>query len=228
VVVIYCYLLKILPFAVRFERLIDPLPFRGEGRVTRVAAFGLLEEPRTPLDESELRRQVSVLDYTGPDDFVLQLATLDRRDVILLAKVSPAATLAETVQGVQQRIENSALPATHRVFAPKESLAVPVLTLNVQRHYDEIIGRNFLNPALEGLFVDRAAQIIRFHLDERGAYLESEAEIIGENGHAEPPPPPQPRQFIFDRPFLLMLQEHNAGEPYFAAWIGNTDFMERP
>jgi hypothetical protein len=225
-IVIYGYLLKILPFAVHFERLDDPLQFHSAGATTPVTAFGVSEEPGAGFDETELRKQVSILDYKGPDDFVLQLDTLDRRDVIVLAKVPPAATLAETIAAVRGRIDNSMLPVPQRMFEPKETLAVPVVNLNVDRRYDEIIDRPFVNAAAQDLQVSRAAQVIRFHLDERGAHLESEVEIMGENGHSEPPPPPEPRKFIFDRPFLLLLQERGATEPYFAAWIANVELME--
>jgi hypothetical protein len=34
--------------------------------------------------------------------------------------------------------------------------------------------------------------------------------------------------FIFDKPFLLLLRHSVKTEPYFAAWIANSDFMVRP
>lgn len=225
-VVLYCYLLKVLPFAEHFERLPEPLAFHDGDSTTPVAAFGLTEDPGEGFDKMALSLQVTVLDYSGPDDFILRLATSDPGDAIILAKMPPADTLGESLARVRRRIDDSTLTADERTFKMKETLAVPVLTLNVDRKYDELLDRTFLNQLSTDLFVDRAAQIIRFHLDERGAHLESEVEIIGENGHGAPPAPPEPRHFILDRPFLLYLQEAGAASPYFAAWVSNTEFME--
>jgi hypothetical protein len=128
---------------------------------------------------------------------------------------------------VQERIRQPHPSHNRRKCQTGEPLAIPVLTLNVRRNYGEILGRHILNPELTGLWIDRAAEVIRFRLDETGAHLEAEAEIVGENGHSEPVPVPGPRRFVFDRPFLLLLQERDASTPYFAAWIANTELMER-
>ena len=56
--------------------------------------------------------------------------------------------------------------------------------------------------------------------------LESEAVIMGDNGHI-PSMPAGKRKFVFDRPFLIYLIERGADQPYFAAWIENTEFMDR-
>ena len=225
-VVLYCYLLKVLPFAEHYQRLTEPLSFQSGENTVSVAAFGLTENPGDGFDKRAISRQISVLDYAGPDDFILQLATANARDVIVLAKVEPSTTLSESLMQVRRRIDESPLTPAQRTFRMRETLAVPVLTLNVDRRYEELIGRDFLNPETSDLFIDRAAQIIRFRLDERGAHLVSEVEIIGENGHGAPVALDEPRRFIFDRPFLIYLQEAGTSTPYFAAWIGNTELME--
>lgn len=72
-------------------------------------------------------------------------------------------------------------------------------------------------------FASPRRQVLQFRLDERGAVIHSEAEVVGENGSYEYTP--GTRTFIFDKPFLIMLREASTRPPYFAGWIGNTDLM---
>jgi hypothetical protein len=64
-----------------------------------------------------------------------------------------------------------------------------------------------------------AMQSIRFRLDERGAILKSEAGVaLSEDGS-------KPRQFIFDKPFLILLERRDAARPYFALWVDNPELL---
>ena len=97
-----------------------------------------------------------------------------------------------------------------------------MLSLFVDRKYTELIGRTCLNPGFTTLFVADATQLIRFQLDESGAILDAEAGIVMHNGDE---PPPEPRRFIFDRPFLLYLQQRQAKQPYFVMWVENPEVL---
>ena len=103
------------------------------------------------------------------------------------------------------------------------TVIVPVIEIGLDRNYDELIGAKLLNPGWESWCVTQARQEIRFRLDERGARLESTAEMaVGADAG-------KPRQMIFDRPFLLMLREKDDGqakEPYLAVWIENTEVLK--
>ena len=66
--VAYAYLFKNLEFPTPFQRLAEPLRF-GE---TDVACFGA--EGRSK-KHAKLYRQVAILDYQSPDDFVIELTT---------------------------------------------------------------------------------------------------------------------------------------------------------
>ncbi|MAG93113.1 MAG: hypothetical protein CMJ48_05125 [Planctomycetaceae bacterium] len=221
-VAFYAYLRKDLPFREKFDRLPDPLQFTTTSGKHAVAAFGL---PETDA-EAIVREQVTVLDHISDDDFILRIETANRQDEIVLAKVVPGKTFAETLADVHARIKSPDATHTRREVEEGEPVALPVLTLNVKRAFNEIYRGAIEHPELADLSITRATQIIRFRLDEAGAQLESEAEIIGEFGEDEPPPPPMPRRFIFDRPHLILLQELGATAPYFAAWIGNAELME--
>lgn len=199
----YAFLQKTLPFAIKFERMKAPLMFKGPSGDVAVTGFGVKEG-----FSDAIKRQVEIVDFDSPDDFVVQLRT--RSDLITLAKIEPAETLAETVSQVEQRVA-----ATRRrspTIEVGELLVIPDLSLSVDRDY----------PELQPPFV-HARQFIRFLLNESGAKLVSggEARMISE---AEPVFMGA-RKMVFDKPFLLMLHEPDATQPYLARWIENADLM---
>jgi hypothetical protein len=78
---------------------------------------------------------------------------------------------------------------------------------------------------LTNRFQTDAVQFIKFFLNEEGAVLRSEAAIhclrcLSFNVN-------RPRRMIFDGPFLIYIKEKPDYPPYFAAWITNTDYMEK-
>ena len=112
-----------------------------------------------------------------------------------------------------------------------DTLAVPVIELNVEKTYDELKGKKVLNncPRIKRWTVTAARQFIKFRIDETGGALISAAEyqVTGAFGDEKPKPPPRaPRRIVFDKPFLMLLQEPGAKEPYFVAWMANTELME--
>jgi hypothetical protein len=72
-----------------------------------------------------------------------------------------------------------------------------------------------------------AKQYIKFQLDESGARLESLAEgaAFALDDEDQDRPPERPRLFVFDRPFLLALQQRNAEVPYFVLWVANAELL---
>ena len=140
----------------------------------------------------------------------------------MLAKIPRVATLAEALAAVEARIARPIGRNVQKKLDLGERLVIPLLSLFVERKYTELIGRTFLNPGFTTLFVADATQLIRFQLDESGATLDAEAAIVALNGDE---PPPEPRQFVFDRPFLICLQERQAQQPYFVMWVENPEVL---
>ncbi|MBS0265957.1 MAG: DUF1559 domain-containing protein [Planctomycetes bacterium] len=226
---IYAYLQKKLPFQHKFHVSDLPLCFHTENGFRTVASFDADVTTDNPT-RSEILSQVTVLDYVSDDDFILKVGSGVGRDEILLAKVPPAETLQQTMDAVQQRIAQPHALHTRRSVEAEETLEIPRLTFSVAKDYFELVGRDLQLKSLTATAfrrIERAEQIIRFRLDEAGGYLESEAliSVIGDFGESEPPAPHKIREFVFDRPFLICLTEHQATQPYFAAWIANTEFM---
>ncbi|MSR56930.1 MAG: DUF1559 domain-containing protein [Planctomycetaceae bacterium] len=221
---IYSYLQKSLPFGEKFNVLEAPLEFRTTTGTVRVASFGVHEFDDFGPRAAQLKSQMTILDYAHDDDFIIEFHTRATNDRMILAKIEPRATLADTIDDAQRRIAKPDPSHTARELHSRETLAIPRLILGVDRDYSELTGHDFLNAQLSGNVVRDAAQVIQFRLDETGAELVSEVEIIGENGHT--PSKPGKRRFIFDRPFLIYLIQKDADQPYFAAWIENAELME--
>jgi hypothetical protein len=225
-VIAYAFLQKNLPFAVNFDVLPEPLVFHATGGDVRVKAFGFKELGKASGAAEMLKKQVAVLHYASDDEFVIRLKP--EKDEIILAKVRPGATLADTLQSVQKQVREQAGKVPRPIPEDDETLIIPRLAFNVLRRYDELIGKRLQNTKWPDTTIVEAQQVVRFLLNESGARMESEV-IIGEtqNGHTPPPPPPKPRRFVLDRPFLLYLLESGADQPYGVIWVANAEIMEK-
>jgi hypothetical protein len=224
----YAFLEKGIPFDTEFQVLLDPLKF-GDG--VEVQAFGIDQE-RGAED------QVVILDYRTADDFVIKLqgsprvdadiefgARIDRPrigDDVILAKVAPQATLRETIEAVLARASEEASGRSGSSLGPQEVLKIPKIDVDVLHRYSDLVGRSLLNRGFEGHSISEAVQAVKFTLDETGAEVRSEAAIVVAKGIAIPE---EPREFVFDKPFLLCLREKKAEYPYLAMWVDNSELL---
>jgi len=219
----YAYLFRALPFRYPLKRQDEPLTFG----TAKVASFGL-RNVTGRVDEMTRAEQIKVLDYKNGDDFIVALQPEDKNERIVLAKIAPADTLPKTVAAARSRIAASD-PGSgpdrwkrewQREFHIGESLVVPLLDFELWKQYDELCGKTITTPGpLHGMPIVAALQAIRFRLDEHGAILKSEATMV--KGMAES----EPRQLIFDKPFLILLERRDARRPYFALWVDNTELL---
>jgi hypothetical protein len=140
-------------------------------------------------------------------------------------------TLRECWQTVERRLQS---PHKHRVaetLRPLELLQVPILDLNIDHRFTELENQVVTNiPGESASTITVARETIKFRLDEVGADLLSQVEIVrvlgdfgGDGGAAFDPE--KPRHFVFDRPFLLALREKSASQPYLLCWVAHPDIM---
>ena len=237
----YAYLEKNLPFDTAFDVIDEPLRFAAD---TPVQSFGIW-------DGDAAKDQVVVLDYTNPDDFIIKLQASPKvdkalaagtpiqhariTDEIILAKVSPAATLLETVDAVFARTgadnfkkarqagdeEKIHLLMPFLDSTAKEKLQIPKIDFDLLQHFGELEGMHFSNPGFSSYIIGQAIQAVKFQLDETGAKLSAEGFLEGHFGVSES----DPRRFIFDKPFLLCLREKGAQHPYLVLWVDNSDLL---
>lgn len=209
--VAYAYLFKHLPFESPFTRFSYPLRF-GKAKV---ASFGIADFYKGLEAEMRMARQVAVLDYKSESDFIIELKTKAKKDRLILAKVAPSDTLSGTISEVRRRAATS----RSTEMQEEETLRIPVFDFDLLREYTELHGLRIdsKTEALSGQRLARASQRIRFRLDQDGVALLSEASI---DTFGAPP-----RLFLFDKPFLVLLQRANAKNPYFALWVANAELM---
>lgn len=211
-----CMLKKHLAFSAVFDSFTLPLSFHDSTGTHKVKSFGVTSHWQ---DWRFALAQVRVHDYSSPDNFIISISNLNYEDLIL-ARIPQPKTLGEGVQDVSNRIRDSRLSPAAREVVAEEDLVIPTLELSVFADFKDQLNHP---DQLSGTRIEQARQVLQFRLDERGAVIQSEAEVVGENGAYEYAP--GTRTFIFDKPFLIMLREASTRPPYFAAWIGNTDLM---
>lgn len=213
---VWCALKKQLAFISRFEAFKQPLAFNGPTGATNVKSFGVTSHWD---DWRNALAQIRVADYRSPDDFIILIGNLSGENLIL-AKIPQPATLANGIDDVSNRIRDSRIAPEARSVVAHEQVVIPILEMSLLREFTSEL--NHPEQPL-GSRVDSAMQVIQFRLDEQGALLISESEVIGENGHYELAV--GERTFIFNKPFLVMLRESPMKQPYLATWISNTDLM---
>ncbi|MEN8126700.1 MAG: hypothetical protein ABFR90_02725 [Planctomycetota bacterium] len=215
-IVAYSYLFKNLEFPNRFERLKQPIYFK----TSKVSCFGVGETSKS--GHAQMCDQVSIFDYNGQDDFIIELATKSPIDQVILAKISPAGTLQATVHRVLKRMSDED-SVNMRVG---DILKVPKFHYDLIRNYDELIHKKLIiqNPKIaQDLVVLSAAQQIRFQMDEEGVKLKSESNMSF--GCSASYQPRTQHIMVFDKPFLVMLKNKSSKKPYFAMWIQNPELL---
>jgi hypothetical protein len=234
-IVAYSYLQADLKFPAPFEELDDRLSFQG----VRVTAFGIGPEAKPGHDR--LYPQVWVHDYNGREDFVLELASESKGDRLILARMAPGETLLATIEAVEKRLttppasrEWTQLTGGQReevrahLAGPGDVLMIPKIAFDLTHRYDELTGRRLRavrNDIGKDLQLMEAVQSIRFEMDEEGVRLRSASQMSF--GCSAQAPERTRRWMVFDGPFLLMLQREGAPIPYFAAWIANSDLLQK-
>jgi hypothetical protein len=107
------------------------------------------------------------------------------------------------------------------MVGPGESVVIPILNFDLWQEYDDLCNKPITTAGpLHGMPIVLAMQSIRFRLDEHGAILKSEAVKAVKSAE-----PKAPRKFIFDKPFLILLQRRDASQPYFALWVDNPELL---
>ncbi|MBX3356816.1 MAG: hypothetical protein KF745_00150 [Phycisphaeraceae bacterium] len=217
----YTYLFKNLSFAHPFMRRTVPLVFNDK----RLASFGLWSGGNLP-NRSKIADQIIVHRYDSPTDWVVELKSTSAGDRLVLARLEPGGTLADTAACIVGSLVSEGAgggdPGARPIqFGSDDVLIVPLLNFDITRSFHELIGREIVGTSTRGV-IDEAMQNIRFRLDERGAVLKSEA-AIGVVTSA--PMPRDPKRMICDGPFAILMIRRGAAHPYFVAWVDNPELL---
>ncbi len=217
-ILIYAFLYKNLQFEVEFESLDEDLAFiEQRGGSNNVKAFGIKKLSKEEQWHRELRDQVSILSYQSNEDFIIELKSKSVNDRLLLAKVQPSKTVGETVTQVMTLIKDK-----KPIYLEwGDCLGIPKFDFDLTHHYQELLHKNLRMPGFEDYFIEEALQTITFKLNEKGAILKSRMFSIVEYNSLEM----EKKKLFFDRPFLLILIEKGAENPYLAIWVDNVEVL---
>ncbi len=208
----YSYLQASLSFANPYFDSDTPLYFKdSNGREAKVASFGIRDEDGNKY--FRLRRQVKVLSLkldpkatSRPKlvEFALDLDRDSKPNQVILACVDPKETLGKTVEYVETQMSED--PHRKGRFEATDTLYVPNLNWRIDHSFRELEGDKIL----------KARETIEFHLNRRGVELKA----VSNTAVAA-----IPIDFVYDRPFLIIMKKRGAERPYFVAWIGNEELL---
>ena len=163
--------------------------------------------------DSKIRDNVQVLFYNSSDDYAVRILTNENEDVILYR-----TDKEDTFENYYSYINaNSSIEK----FTKNDNLRVPEINVDKIISYNELTGKKIVGT---DYLISQALQTIKFKLDRKGGSLKSEAVItimktslIPENEIV--------RDFYFDKPFVLFLQEQGKDKPYYAMKVDTTEYL---
>jgi len=219
--VAYAYLEASVKFPLPYNQNTEPLVFTdAAGNEIKVTSFKLAAIPSEYFEK--LRHQPGVLfDYWERDwgtnaspplhEFAIDLCTNSFPDQIVVARITPGATLASCLTNIEERLK--ATPGIKPAF----EFTVPDLHWFISHHFSGLEGKSFLNQKLNAQRLDIAQQDILFRLDRNGADIRAESKNIF---CASDP------DMNFDRPFLIYMKKRGASTPYFVMWVNNAELLQ--
>jgi len=224
--VAYAYLEAAAAFATPyFER---ELEFTGaDGKAVRVSGFGV-SQGNNPAVAERLAKQLEILyaDYEVDEDgyetggvleCVLDLDRTSEAVQVIVALVDWQGTLAKTVAYLEEKMAVWSTEEGLRRMGSNDYLAVPNVHFKVEHRFAKLEGQDLVNPGCEVTWIEAALQRIEFRLDRSGAFVRSGAQVVVKAS--------RPCEFVFDRPFLILLRQRSGGRPFFAMWVADGELL---
>lgn len=212
---------KSLPFEIKLEDLDKSLTFKKE----KVFCFGIYGSDS---DESKI---VEILYYKNDNEFLINLIPKDHAHEIILLKTNDRFN---SMAKILSKIENYINLGNYEIrtrkaewkytFNEDDNVIIPKIKFNIETNYPTLEGKLFKSNQ-QSYLIKEAMQRTAFTLDEYGAQIESESEIITLSAIEEEEEKPQPKHLIFDKPFFIMLKKTHSKNPYFAMWVANSELM---
>ena len=211
------YLETAIHYEFAFNDIDKPMRFKdSQGRLASVKAFGIREEDRKQGGDT-YRKQVGVL-FRKANEFAIDLSKNIWPYQVILARMERKATLKETLADFEMRVARGPAPS----FGDGAILGVPNMDWQVEHHFQELEGKTLRNRGLPpGSFIKEVSLFVKFKIDRRGVELQSRA-WIGTDWNGEP----DPEDFRFNQPYLLILQNRESRLPFFVMWVDNAELMQ--
>lgn len=171
-----------------------------------------------------------ILYYLNDEHFAIKLIPEDVEHEIILAKgVNDFHSLVDGFAKVNQLIkEGEAMKKDSSkswmyVLEEEDNILIPSFEYNIGTKYPKIEGHTFYTTDKKEHIIEEAYQRTGFIMNENGAVVESEANIAVDSIGV--PEKKVPKNFIFDKPFLVIFKKVNAPFPYFMMKVENAELM---
>jgi hypothetical protein len=213
---------KSLPFDFELNCLYCDLKFKGK-YVSAFGGFGY---------EEGVSKIIKILYYKNDSNFIIKLLPKEsNHEIFLFMSEQRAETLGDWVKKIDQHIKIGQQEFENEDLRWKYSLedddivSIPKFDFNIETHFTSLENKKFI-AAKQTYEIETVLQKIAFVLDEKGAKIESKAEL---DVLAAPPSDdePRPKKLLFDKPFFLMLKRTDSNYPYFAMWVDNGELFRR-
>lgn len=215
---------KSLPFEWRLSDFDNVLTFKNQ----KVKSFGVFGY------KYEAAEVIKVLYYRNDNNFLIKLLPKDREHEILLYMAeSNFKSMSDLVQEIDGKLK---LAATERYntdlgwkffLAEDDEVVIPSFSFNIEANYTSLEGNTFRSEDRQ-YKIEEAWQRTAFVLNENGAEIESESEVVATlDSVAVEETRPKPKKMRFDKPFFLMLKRVDSKHPYFGLWVADTELMTK-
>ncbi len=176
------YFRKSLPFETIFDKVEQPMQFG----LAYVQFFGC-----SGYDEWERKKQVKILYYKNDSDFIVELIPKDPSHQIIVCMPGKKLdsfggyyTDLEKKNSIGKKDVENEKTGWKMNFLASDVFSMPIISFNIENDYKELLDNPFLIGQVEYRIV-RAYQQIAFVLNERGAEIESKAEVEGKKDAEE-------------------------------------------
>lgn len=215
---------KSLDLRTTMDSVLSGFRFRGKA----VRAFGM------PKYKESSAEEIQLLYYKNDDEFIIRLLLRDWQQELLLVKGDMRHNRLDALwrdvrsdleRGNQEMLDEA--KAWKFDILEEDALIVPVLRFNIETHYGDMEGQ-IIRTAVRDYEIATAHQRTAFSLDEHGAILESDADVVvAVTDSTGPVEQPRPKKLFFDKPFLIVMRKAHATYPYFMMKVENAELMEK-
>ncbi len=173
-------------------------------------------------DNEDQKDNVKILKYDNDDKFIIKLELKDKSDELILAKGYDMTNPQQAVLEINENNKDNL-----KTINSRDSFKAPKIHLDHHRDYIELIGKSLNNKEFKKYFIAQMFENIKFDMDEKGARVENEGVIAMEITSSEfTTKPPEPKNFILDKPYWIVMKRTNSENPYFILGINNMELME--
>lgn len=215
-----------MTFKPYLEKMDFPLMFKQKN----VNGFGMIEY------DLEIANQLEILYFKDNENFIFKIKPEQKDNEIIFimgSEFTNAKTFAEISTKLKEHISIGENEIKHNINLWKyklrehETFAIPELAFNIEKSFNELIGQDVYNDK-KTYTIKIAKQRNALLLNNKGAKIESEAEIAVDSAAA----PPKGEKLILKHMFLnntfFIIFKHNSKtNPYFAVKINTDELMTK-